>query len=127
MIETQTIDIRHVTKILQCCPHYDYIVNYEYEYGDSLSSKLIDWYRELIFSADGNDDRQLKIIKIIDKSLYLYVQDNKFKSGLSKVIKIEDVSLEDKSLIKKVIKKIIMFTNFYEKEAVLDIDNSKWL
>ena len=54
MIQTQTIDIEHVRKVLQNCPHFDKIVNYEYPYGDTLSKKLIDWYRELIFSANGD-------------------------------------------------------------------------
>ena len=79
MIQTQTIDIQHVKKILENCPHYDMIVNYEYPYGDVLSKKLIDWYRELIFSANGNDENQLLLIKALDKSLYLYVKDNKYK------------------------------------------------
>ena len=55
MIQTQTIDIEHVRKVLQNCPHFDKIVNYEYPYGDTLSKKLIEWYRELIFSANGDN------------------------------------------------------------------------
>ena len=75
MVQTQTIDYSLVRKILSTCPYYDNIVNYEYEEGDSLSQILIDWYRDLIFSADPNDERQLKVINAIDKSLYLYVKD----------------------------------------------------
>ncbi len=127
MIETQTIDITHVQKILSHCPNYDYIVNYDYEYGDVLTSKLIDWYRELIFSVNGNDANQLKIIEVIDKSLYLYIKDNKYKKGLRKLISIEEVSLENKSLIREVIRKLILFTNDYENEEMLDIGISKWL
>ena len=37
MIQTQTIDIQYVKKILENCPNYDKIVNYEYPYGDILS------------------------------------------------------------------------------------------
>ena len=70
MIQTQTIDIEHVRKVLQNCPHFDKIVNYEYPYGDTLSKKLIDWYRELIFSANGNNEKQLMLIKI----LYIFNQ-----------------------------------------------------
>ena len=62
MIQTQTIDIEHVRKVLQNCPHFDKIVNYEYPYGDTLSKKLIDWYRELIFSANGDNEKQLMLI-----------------------------------------------------------------
>ena len=55
LVHTRTIDVEFVNKILKYCPHYDYIVNYEYEYGDNISSKLIDWYRELIFAVNGNE------------------------------------------------------------------------
>ena len=45
MIQTQTIDIEHVRKVLKNCPHFDKIVNYEYPYGDTLSKKLIDFFK----------------------------------------------------------------------------------
>ena len=127
MLQTQTIDIAHVQKILGKCPYYDYIVNYEYEEGDTLTSTLIDWYRDLIFSANANDEAQLKIVGAIDYSMHLYVRDNKYKRGLKKLITIDDFSLENKVKIKDVIKKIILFTNTYEKEEILEVSNSKWL
>ena len=100
MIQTQTIDIQHVKKILETCPHYDMIVNYEYSYGDVLSKRLIDWYRDLIFSANGNDENQLLLIKALDKSLYLYVKDNKYKRGIRKIIDVSELGFNDKSVIK---------------------------
>lgn len=127
MIQTQTIDIEHVRKVLQNCPHFDKIVNYEYPYGDTLSKKLIDWYRELIFSANGNDEKQLLLINALDRSLYLYVRDNKYKRGLKKVITDKELTFEDKNLIKEVIKKLIEFTSNYEKKEVLEFRNTRWL
>ena len=127
MILTQTIDIQHVKKILENCPHYDMIVNYEYPYGDVLSKKLIDWYRELIFSANGNDENQLLLIKALDKSLYLYVKDNKYKRGIRKIIDISELGFSDKSIIKETIKKLIEFTNNYEKKEIRELSISRWL
>ena len=125
MIQTQTIDIQHVKKILENCPHYDMIVNYEYPYGDVLSKKLIDWYRELIFSANGNDENQLLLIKALDKSLYLYVKDNKYKRGIRKIIDISELGFSDKSIIKETIKKLIEFTNNYEKKEIRELSISR--
>ena len=127
MVKTQTIDIEYVQKVLKYCPNFDSIVNYEYEYGDVLSSKLIDWYRDLVFSTDGNNEKQLTIISFIDKSLSMYVKDRRYKKGLSKILTVEDISLNNKSLIKELIKKIVLFTNNYEKKRVLEISSSKWL
>lgn len=127
MIQTQTIDIQHVRKILENCPHFDMIVNYEYPYGDILSKKLIDWYRELIFSANGNNENQLMLIKALDKSLYLYVKDNKYKKGLRKIVSVEELTFEDKNTIKEVIKKLVEFTSSYEKKEVREVSIAKWL
>lgn len=124
---TKTIDVTFVNKILKHCPNYDYIVNYEYEYGDSLSSKLIDWYRELIFAVNGNDEKQLKIVEALDKGLYLYVKDNKYKNELRKHLKIEDINLESKKLIKDLIKKIIVFTSKYEQRQVMEVTSAIWI
>ncbi len=127
MIQTQTIDINHVRKILENCPNFDKIVNYEYPYGDVLSKKLIDWYRELIFSANGNNESQLMVINALDKSLYLYVKDNKYKRGIRKIISADELSFENKEVIKEVIKRIIEFTNNYEKKELRDFSIARWL
>ena len=126
MIQTQTIDIQYVKKILDNCPHYDMIVNYEYPYGDVLSKKLIDWYRELIFSANGNNENQLILIKALDKSLYLYVKDNKYKRGIRKIISVDDLSFNNKVTIKDSIKKLIEYTSNYEKKEVREVSIAKW-
>lgn len=127
LVETKTINLRYVNKILSNCPNYDKIVNYEYEYGDTLSSKLIDWYRELIFSCDGENVNQLRIIYQIDHSLSLYVEDNQYKRGLSKILSKDEVDLNNSVLIQNVIKKIIEFTNQYERNEILELVNNKWL
>ena len=127
LVETKTINLRYVNKILSNCPNYDKIVNYEYEYGDTLSSKLIDWYRELIFSCDGENVNQLRIIYQIDHSLSMYVEDNQYKRGLSRILSKDEVDLNNSILIQNVIKKIIEFTNQYERDEILELVNNKWL
>lgn len=127
MIQTQTIDIGHVKKILESCPNFDKIINYEYPYGDQLSKRLIDWYRELIFSANGNNENQLMLIKSLDRSLYLYVKDNRYKREIRKIISIDELTFEDKNLIKEVIRKLIEFTSSYEKKEVREVSIAKWL
>lgn len=127
MIQTQTIDISHVKKILENCPHFDMIIHYEYPFGDVLSKKLIDWYRELIFSANGNNEEQLLLIRALDQSLYLYVRDNKYKRELRKILSIDELTFENKNIIKNSIKKLIEFTNNYEKQEIREVSTSKWL
>ncbi len=127
MIQTQTIDISHVKQILENCPHFDMIIHYEYPYGDVLSKKLIDWYKDLIFSANGNNESQLMLIRALDQSMYLYVRDNKYKRELRKVITIDELNFDDKNVIKNSIRKLIEFTNLYQKQEIREVSVSKWL
>lgn len=127
LVYTKTIDVKFVNKILKYCPNYDYIVNYDYEYGDNISSKLIDWYRELIFAVNGNDEKQLKIVEALDKGLYLYVKDNKYKTEFKKYLRLEEINLESKKLIKDLIKKIIVFTSKYEQKQIMEVASSIWI
>jgi len=67
------------------------------------------------------------LINALDRSLYLYIKDNKYKRGIRRIISDEELTFEDKNSIKEVIKKLIEFTSNYEKKEVLDFNNTKWL
>jgi len=127
MIETHTIDITNVKKILKCCPYYDDIINYDISCDDELSIDLVDWYKDLIFSCDGDNENETKIINIIDKCIYKYVCSNKYRNGLRKIINVKDIDLNSDKSIKKLIKKILDYNNKYETMEVLNITSSKWL
>ena len=124
---THTIDISNVKKILKCCPYYDDIINSEVDYEDELSFDLIDWYKDLIFSCNADNEEENKIIKIIHQSMYLYVNNYKYKIGLKKIIDIDDIDLNSDKSIKKLIKKIINYTSKYENNEILNFTNGKWL
>lgn len=124
---TQTIDITNVKKILKCCPHYDEIINSEVDYEDELSYDLIDWYKDLIFSCNADNEEEVKIIHLIDRSLYMYVNSYKYKIGLKKIIDIDDIDLNSDKSIKNLIKKIINYTTKYENNEILNITNGRWL
>lgn len=124
---THTIDISNVKKILNCCPYYDDIINSDVDYEDELSYDLIDWYKDLIFSCNANNEEEIKIIKLIDRSMYLYVNSYKYKIGLKKIIDIKDIDLNSDKSIKNLIKKIINYTTKYENNEILNITNGRWL
>ena len=124
---TQTIDISNVKKILKCCPHYDDIINSEVDYEDELSFDLIDWYKDLIFSCNADNEEEVKIIRLIDRSLYMYVNSYKYKIGLKKTIDIKDIDLNSDKSIKNLIKKIINYTTKYENNEILNITSGRWL
>ena len=124
---TQTIDISNVKKILKCCPHYDDIINSEVDYEDELSFDLIDWYKDLIFSCNADNEEEVKIFRLFDRSLYMYVNSYKYKIGLKKIIDIKDIDLNSDKSIKNLIKKIINYTTKYENNEILNITSGRWL
>lgn len=120
MFETLTIDVTNVKKILDCCPYYDDIVNSDIVYEDDFSVDLIDWYRDLIFSCDGDNNDDIKVVRDIDRCMYLYINDNKYRKGIRKII---NFNLDDY----KIVNKILDFTDKYEINEILNITTEKWL
>ena len=121
------IDMVNVKKILDTCVHYDEIINFDFDYNDEVTIDLIDWYKDLIFSCDGNDENEVQIIKMIDYSMYMYINDHKYRIGLSKIINSKDIDLNSEKRIKKLIKKILDYTNKYESTEILNIISSRWI
>lgn len=121
------VDVVNVRKILDTCPHYDEIINFEFDYTDEFTIDLIDWYKDLIFSCDGDNDNEKEIIRMIDNSMYMYVNDYKYRRGLSKIVSIRDIDLNCEKSIRKLIKKILDYTNKYENIEILNVTSSKWI
>ena len=120
MIGTLTIDVTNVKKILKCCPYYDDIINSDVIYEDELSIDLIDWYKYLIFSCNGDNEEDIKVVRDIDRCMYLYINDNKYRKELRKII---DLSLSND----KIIDSILRYTSKYEDNEILYITSTKWL
>lgn len=121
------IDVVNVKKILETCPHYDEIINFDFDYNDEITIDLIDWYKDLIFSCNGNDEKETEIIGMIDNSMYMYVNDYKYRKGLSKIISCKDIDLNNEKSIKRLIKKILDYTSKYETTKILNVSSSRWL
>ena len=125
MFETLTIDVTNVKKILKCCPYYDDIINSDIMYNDDLSIDLIEWYKDIIFSCNGDNEEDIKIIRNIARCMYIYINDNKYKKGLKKRIINNDINLNDN--YKEVVNKILNYTEEYEENELLNITSTKWI
>ena len=119
MFETLTIDVTNVKKILNCCPYYDDIINSDIIYEDDISIDIIDWYRDLIFSCNGDSEEDTKKVRNIDRCMYLYVNDNKYRKEIKKIF---NPNLSDDKLINK----ILRYTNIYEDNEIYDAGASCW-
>ena len=127
MIDTHTIDIDNVRKILNSCPYYDEVINYDFDYSDKLTINLIDWYKELIFASDPNNQKEVDIINKIDTCMYKYVTDSRFRRGLKKIISPEEITFSSSYYIKTLVEKMINYNTDYEIKSILNIQSSKWI
>ena len=125
MFETLTIDVTNVKKILKCCPYYDDIINSDIMYNDDLSVDLIEWYKDIIFSCNGDNEEDIKVIRNIDRCMNIYINDNKYKKWLKKRIINNDINLNDN--YKEVVNKILNYTEEYEENELLNITSTKWI
>ena len=59
--------------------------------------------------------------------MYMYVNDYRYRKGLAKIISPRDIDLNSDKSIKKLIKKILDYTNKYENIEVLSVISSRWI
>ena len=81
---------------------------------------MIDWYRDLIFSCDGDNNDDIKVVRDIDRCMYLYINDNKYRKCIRKII---NFNLDNY----KIVNRILDFTDKYEINEILNITTEKWL
>lgn len=105
------------------CPYYDDIINYDIRYDDEFSFDLIDWYKDLVFSWD----MDMEVIRVIDKCMYFYINSYEYRKGLKGIVNLSDMDMNSDKRKKRLIKKIIGYTERYEDDMVLNIRVNKWI
>ena len=121
---THTIDISSIKSITDSCLYYDYITNYDIDYHDKYTFELVNWYKDVVFLNNFKVGNDLDIIKEIDKSVYTYLYDTKYRREVKKNIDIYNFRGCSSNIV---IKKIINFNKHYENKLYFYINNSKWL
>lgn len=96
--------------------YYEEIVNYEFSNHDIFSYKIIDWYKELVFTNLTNIDK-------LDEAIYLYISDYKYRRKLTKLININDIRVDNYKLIDK----MVVFTLNYIQTNKLEKEATRWL
>ena len=105
--------------VLEMCPNFYRIINYEYFEEDVVTEKLIKIYEDFIFKANLQNDEEAKAVKRIDYVLGKYIDDN---------FKITDKYLEDmENKLLAIVENIIAIFNHYEEDTTRCIYIAKWI
>ncbi len=112
--------------ILEYCPNFYKIVNFEYFEDDLITEKLLKIYRKFIFSVELTDENEVKKATTIDELLSKYVDDYLFR----KEIKYGLTNLKFKkgdNIIKSVIDSLINIFDNYLEGTTRSIYIARWI
>ncbi len=65
--------------IIDNCPNYYKIINFDYFEEDYFTANLIKVYHSYIFCIDVNNKDEMKKIRLLDKALNKYIDDYSFR------------------------------------------------
>ena len=113
--------------VLEMCPNFYRIINYEYFEEDVVTGKLIKIYEDFIFKADIKDEEEAQMVKKIDYVLGKYIDDNLFRRKMQKEIFNVKVSKTYKNMLFAIVANIIAIFNHYEQDTIRSIYIARWI
>lgn len=112
--------------VLNHCPHFYTIVNFEYYSDDIVSEKLIDIYSKFIFSVDINIPENLEKVEKLDEVLYKYITDYAFREQVkSDMMKIK--VRRGENLLDTVVSAILGFHDSYMHFINRKVQLTRWI
>ncbi len=106
---------------INCCKHYDKIVNFLYVENDIISELLINYYQEYVFNIKSEKSKAK-----LDEIMSLYTDKDDFYKYVQKFFTLENNnSIYDS--YDKVIRKLLKIYKQYEIDKLARIENSRWL
>lgn len=112
--------------ILNHCPNFYKIKNFEIEDEDTISIKLITIYEDYIFNIDEKNDTELKKIENLDKILGKYVDDYTFRKEIqSGVLNIKVKRGND--IMETIVNNLISLFENYEDGYTRNIYFARWI
>ena len=113
-------------EILNHCPNYYKIVNFDYNENDLMSEKLITIYKKYVFSKDITNTEEVNRLERLDKVFNSYINDYTFRSTLQKaIVKIE---IKDRTnILRTIVENILKIFSNYEEYTTKRIYISKWI
>ncbi len=113
-------------QILNHCPNFYKIVNFDYFEDDNFTASLIKIYREYIFSVNPLDSEKINKVEQIDMVLARYIDDYIFRKTMK--YELTRVIITDKTdLLQKLINSILGIFDKYEEGKTRNIYIARWI
>lgn len=113
--------------VLNYCPNFYKIVNYDIDQDDKITSKLISIYQDYIFNIDLANIEETKLVKEIDVVLAKYIDDYEFRKNLKESIVKVKIKKSCVNILKTIVESIIAIFNNYEEYTTRNVYIARWI
>ncbi len=113
-------------EILNYCPNYYNIINFDFTEEDMITEKLIKLYKQYVFSTDPKNPSDVSRVQELDNILNIYIEDYGFRGELQKEIVKVRVK-KDSNVIVSLIESIIKIFTDYEEYTTKKIYIARWI
>jgi len=113
--------------ILKYCPNFDRIINTDFVEEDNLSLQLVKIYKDYIFNIDINNEDDIQLVRLIDKTMGKYVDDCFFRKTLQKEIFRMKVKNKNSDPVRTIVDAIINIYKQTMEDQTRKIYISKWI
>lgn len=111
--------------VLEHCPNFYNIKNYEIDSDDYISMKLINIYEDYIFNVDINEEN-IKKIEELDNILGKYLNDYAFRKEIkNNVLNIR--IKRDNNILESIVDSLISLFENYEDGYTRNIYFARWI
>jgi len=112
--------------ILEHCPNFYKIINFDFFDDDYISQKLIQIYKDFIFAIDHENKADLKLVEQIDFVINKYIEDYYFRKEMQKgMAGIRIKKTED--MMRSIVQGVIECFDSYEMSYTRTIYFARWL
>lgn len=113
-------------EVLNYCPNYYNIVNFDFQENDIISEKLVNIYKSYVFSINVLNKEELNKVIKLDSVLASYINDFVFRKEMKKEIVHVQVN-RDSNILKSLVDAILKIFVNYEEYTTRKLYISKWI
>lgn len=112
--------------ILENCPNFYKIKNYEFDEDDYITLKIISIYEDYIFSVDEKNSDDIKLVSLLDNVVFKYIDDYNFRKEVRNGLLNLKVK-RGSNVINIIVDSIISLYNSYEDGYTRNIYFARWI
>lgn len=113
--------------IIENCPNFYKIINFDYFEGDYFTINLINIYRKFIFQVEELSDENLAKIRKIDTILSRYIDDYVFRKEMKYELLQIKINKNERNLLENLVNSLIGVFEKFEEGQTRSIYIACWI